>query len=198
MEILEADRPRVGGKWCGTSWGPTIYYSETKRLTVVLTLNKMSRDQSGYNFDVRIYYKMLKKNSAVVRFGGGTHDGTSISVNTTVQHRLSSHSTPALYYLGELISGTYCSRIYSDCNEKPCRLQSPNFPGVYPRNLTCYYAVRQNQIPQGKHAVISVRQTNGQLLFIRSTSSLYSRTQQQQQPSELQPKGLKVRVYLFF
>lgn len=45
--------------------------------------------------------------------------------------------------LGNLISGTHCSRIFSDCDKKPCRLQSPNFPGIYPRNLTCYYAVRQ-------------------------------------------------------
>lgn len=49
----------------------------------------------------------------------------------------------AKYYLGDLIPGTYCSRIYSNCDKKLCRLQSPNFPGTYPRNLTCYYAVRQ-------------------------------------------------------
>lgn len=48
-----------------------------------------------------------------------------------------------LVYAGTLISGTHCSRIFSDCDKKACRLQSPNFPGVYPRNLTCYYAVRQ-------------------------------------------------------
>lgn len=53
------------------------------------------------------------------------------------------------YYLGELIAGTYCSRIFSDCDRKHCRLQSPNYPGVYPRNLTCYYAVRQHEIPPG-------------------------------------------------
>lgn len=45
--------------------------------------------------------------------------------------------------IGTLISGTHCSRIFSDCDTNICRLQSPNYPGVYPRNLTCYYAVRQ-------------------------------------------------------
>lgn len=49
-------------------------------------------------------------------------------------------------YLGDLISGTYCSRIFSDCDRKKCRLQSPNFPGLYPRNLTCYYAVSPFEI----------------------------------------------------
>lgn len=50
-------------------------------------------------------------------------------------------SKPGEQYLGDLISGTYCSRIFTDCDRKKCRLQSPNFPGLYPRNLTCYYAV---------------------------------------------------------
>ena len=77
------------------------------------------------------------------------------------------------YYLGDLITGTYCSRIFSDCDRKHCRLQSPNYPGVYPRNLTCYYAVRQHEVPSGKHALITVRQPKGQLISIRSQSALY-------------------------
>lgn len=77
------------------------------------------------------------------------------------------------FYLGDLITGTYCSRIFSDCDRKHCRLQSPNFPGIYPRNLTCYYAVRQHEVPEGKHALITVRQPKGQLISIRSQSALY-------------------------
>lgn len=41
------------------------------------------------------------------------------------------------------MQGTFCSRIFTNCDKKVCRLQSPNFPGIYPRNLTCYFAVRQ-------------------------------------------------------
>lgn len=70
--------------------------------------------------------------------------------------------------VGDLIPGTYCSRIFSDCDKKVCRLQSPNFPGVYPRNLTCYYAVRQHEVPQGKHALIIMRQPKGNLVWINS------------------------------
>lgn len=121
---------------------------------------------------------------------------------------------------GTLISGTHCSRIFSDCDRKPCRLQSPNYPGVYPRNLTCYYAIRQvcssnfalspellnysfllfiqtlvpyrrickkfylglqkkthilfilyplqHDVPPGKHALITVRQPKGDLLWIQT------------------------------
>lgn len=75
---------------------------------------------------------------------------------------------PPRYFLGDLISGTYCSRIFSDCDRNDCRLQSPNFPGMYPRNLTCYYAIRQQSIPPNKHALISIRQKNGQLLSVQS------------------------------
>lgn len=51
---------------------------------------------------------------------------------------------------GSLITGTYCSRIFTDCDKNVCRLQSPNYPGVYPRNLTCYYAVRQVSVINGR------------------------------------------------
>jgi hypothetical protein len=85
------------------------------------------------------------------------------------------------YYLGDLMAGTYCSRLFTDCDRKACRLQSPNFPGIYPRNLTCYYAVRQHEVPEGKQALIAVRQPKRQLVSIRSQSSLYGPSSQQQQ-----------------
>ena len=202
LEILEVDRPQVGGKWCGTSWGPTLYYSETNKITVVLNLRILSKDQSSYNFDIKIYYKTLKKNSAIVKYGGippsSWNDNTVTDV-VNASHKQTYHLPPPksssnVYYLGDLISGTYCSRIFSDCNEKLCRLQSPNFPGVYPRNLTCYYAVRQQKVPSGKHAVITVRQPNAHLVFIRSSASLYSRPPQQQ--SEQQSKELSVGLFV--
>ena len=36
---------------------------------------RLARDQGGYNFDFRIKYKMLSKESAVVRFGGIKYQG---------------------------------------------------------------------------------------------------------------------------
>jgi hypothetical protein len=86
-----------------------------------------------------------------------------------------------LYDLGDLMTGTYCSRLFTNCDRKACRLQSPNFPGIYPRNLTCYYAVRQHEVPEGKQALIAVRQPKGQLVAIRSQSALYGPSSQQQQ-----------------
>ena len=101
------------------------------------------------------------------------------------------------YYLGDLMAGTYCSRIFSDCDRKPCRLQSPNFPGVYPRNLTCYYAVRQHDVPPGKQALIVVRQPKGQLVAIRSQSALYGPSSQQQQHRNRELKVTVIHSFIY-
>ncbi|GAB0095570.1 uncharacterized protein DMENIID0001_109660 [Sergentomyia squamirostris] len=214
LQIAEASRQSVGGMWCGSSWGPQVFYSETRSLAVTVKLFKLARDQSGYNFDFRIQFKVLSRESAVVRYGGAqfkeygnlsanydpTHYTTLLPPSTSTiggyrfkipdsvpveppyyeelhplvgnktssikENRTRGNATEPKYYLGKLIQGTYCSRIFSDCNRKLCRLQSPNFPGVYPRNLTCYYAIRQQEIPQGKHAMIIVRQPKGNLVWI--------------------------------
>lgn len=71
LHIRESNRPQVDGAWCGTSWGPAIYYSETKSVTITVNLWRLSKDQSGYNFDFRMEYKFLKKKVATVRYGGG-------------------------------------------------------------------------------------------------------------------------------
>lgn len=36
-----------------------------------MNLYRLSKDQSGYNFDFRMEYKLLKKKTATVRYGGG-------------------------------------------------------------------------------------------------------------------------------
>ncbi|ERL86657.1 hypothetical protein D910_04063, partial [Dendroctonus ponderosae] len=143
LQISEFNRPQVGGAWCGTSWGPVMYYSEAQSVTLHVQLLKLSKVENGYNFDYRMGYKFLKRRAAIVRYGGSPPLEYSNLTLPTI-------APEPEYYLGELISGTYCSRIFSDCDKKHCRLQSPNFPGVYPRNLTCYYAVRQHEIPPGE------------------------------------------------
>ncbi|KAH1003364.1 hypothetical protein HUJ05_011289 [Dendroctonus ponderosae] len=173
LQISEFNRPQVGGAWCGTSWGPVMYYSEAQSVTLHVQLLKLSKVENGYNFDYRMGYKFLKRRAAIVRYGGSPPLEYSNLTLPTI-------APEPEYYLGELISGTYCSRIFSDCDKKHCRLQSPNFPGVYPRNLTCYYAVRQHEIPPGKHALITVRQPKGQLVSIRSDAALHGTATPQQ------------------
>ncbi|KFB42898.1 AGAP006444-PA-like protein [Anopheles sinensis] len=241
LQVSEAKRANVGGMWCGTTWGPAIFYSETDSLVMTIKLFKLSRDQSGYNFDFRIQYKMLSRASAVVRYGGLRHEyippwtnevaggggagqrnrmvfsafgsnhdlmqhypattydnmtrgghtpGTSsygyddrpgqtfgrlnasmMDWTAGVASRTQLNYTEPQYYLGDLMTGTFCSRIFTNCDKKVCRLQSPNFPGIYPRNLTCYFAVRQHDVPPGKHAFIVISQPKGNLVWISTEAS---------------------------
>lgn len=59
---------------------------------------------------------------------------------------------------GRVSPGTYCTRQFEECYRKTCRLQSPNYPGMYPRNVTCYWSLRQKAVPTCKHAMVSVKQ----------------------------------------
>ncbi|KAJ8973200.1 hypothetical protein NQ317_014627 [Molorchus minor] len=61
---------------------------------------------------------------------------------------------------GKLSSGSYCDRLLEGCSRRLCRIQSPNYPGIYPRNVSCHYRVRERNVPAGKHALIAVRQAN--------------------------------------
>lgn len=60
--------------------------------------------------------------------------------------------------LGKVSPGTYCTRQFDECYRKKCRLQSPNYPGMYPRNVTCYWTIRQKVVPTCKHALVAVSQ----------------------------------------
>ena len=38
-----------------------------------------------------------------------------------------------------------CDREFSDCRQQTCFVQSPNYPGVYPRNRRCLYHISTRQ-----------------------------------------------------
>ncbi|XP_044729645.1 uncharacterized protein LOC123292996 [Chrysoperla carnea] len=155
MSIREVDRPASGGQWCGSAWGYTVYYSEAPSLNVSLQLDRLSQQGIGYNFDFKLAYKFLRRSEAKLRYGN------------------SSMTT----WRGELETGTYCDRILTNCDRRPCRIQSPNYPGVYPRNITCRYRIEQRLIPRGKHALLAVRQTNSHKVHIKDQIVKYDRSQ---------------------
>lgn len=109
----------------------------------------------GYNFDFKLAYKFLKQSEAHLRYG-----------NSTLQP-----------WRGDLVPGTYCDRVLDRCDTRPCRVQSPNFPGVYPRNVTCYYRIEQRGVPRGKHALLAVRQRNTHKIHIKDQIVKYDRSQ---------------------
>lgn len=199
----------VGGRFCGQSWGPAVFYSETRSLNLNVKLLKLLRVANTYNFDFRIDYKFLSKEESTVRYGGGffirpmlfnesfinflnnrqqlqrhnsindmdnkvnnmnmkskafdiyqeefqsrfnnwyetalnltsspapgsqqqqngygnSNSGKSVPAPARDKPRLKLYPKNAVrevkYYLGDLIHGTYCSRIFSNCDKKVCRL----------------------------------------------------------------------------
>lgn len=111
--------------------------------------------QQEIPFEFRIRYKFLSHSEAVVRYG----------------------SSSELYDLGLVSPGTYCTRQFEECYRNKCRLQSPNYPGMYPRNVSCYWTIRQKNVPTCKHAMIAVSQENSHKSLVkRSIASLNKTT----------------------
>nr|XP_026487295.1 uncharacterized protein LOC113394267 [Vanessa tameamea] len=149
MQLSELGRPFTGGSWCGSAEGVALYYSETATVTVSV---KLFRARLGEPFGFRLRYKFLAQRDAIVRFG----------------------ALEAPLERGSVSPGTYCTRTYEECHRKSCRLQSPNYPGMYPRNVTCYWSLRQKDIPTCKHAMISVRQEYSHKMQIKRSISMAS------------------------
>ncbi|TDG39067.1 hypothetical protein AWZ03_014511 [Drosophila navojoa] len=64
---------------------------------------------------------------------------------TEVYLRYGQH--PELYpnRRGEVVQGSYCEREYRDCRLQTCYVQSPAYPGLYPRALNCRYKLHTRQ-----------------------------------------------------
>lgn len=139
ISITEGLRGKTGGKWCGSAWGYSVYYSETATLNMTLLLERFPQQlSSGYSFEFKLSYKFLRLSDAKIRYGNATKKS----------------------YRGKIAVGSYCDRLLEGCSRRTCRIQSPNYPGIYPRNLSCRYRVRERGVPVGKHALIAVRQAN--------------------------------------
>lgn len=145
MQILEINRPYVGGSWCGfgpsEGSAPAVYYSEAGTVTLTLRVPYSGLYTTlPFTFDLR--FKFLDNRHASVRLGTAADPKNR----------------------GELVPNTLCSRNFYECYRKRCSLQSPNYPGIYPRNVTCRYTVRQQAVPKCKYAMVSMSQRRGALL----------------------------------
>ncbi|XP_011053058.1 PREDICTED: uncharacterized protein LOC105145301 [Acromyrmex echinatior] len=135
LQLAELGRHFTGGSWCGVSEGRASYYSETSTVTASI---RLFHAPSAVPFEFRLRYRFVARNEAVARLG-----------------------KPELpIERGSPVPGTYCSRNFYECHLKQCRLQSPNYPGEYPRNASCLITVRQKEVPTCKHAMISVKSTS--------------------------------------
>ncbi|XP_026734671.1 uncharacterized protein LOC113498735 [Trichoplusia ni] len=155
MTIVERSPSPPTGQWCGSAWGYTVYFSESDSINMTLRLDRLSQQGVGYNFDFKLAYKFLKRSEARLRYGNATVGA----------------------WRGERVPGTYCDKILSDCDLRACRIQSPNFPGVYPRNASCTYRIEHTKIPADKHVLLAVRQTNSHKIHIKDQIVKYDRSQ---------------------
>ncbi|XP_035784702.1 uncharacterized protein LOC118462806 [Anopheles albimanus] len=150
MQLSELGRPFTGGSWCGKASGHQLYFSETSTVTASVKVFHAPM-QAGTPFEFRIRYKFISQSEAIVRYGAPSE----------------------LLELGRVTPGTYCTRQYDECYRKKCRLQSPNYPGMYPRNVTCYWTIRQKVVPTCKHAMVAISQENEHKALVkRSIASL--------------------------
>ncbi|KAK8725662.1 hypothetical protein OTU49_010676, partial [Cherax quadricarinatus] len=150
MQVIEEQRKYRPGFWCGDGVGLEMYYSETPSVSVIITRLPTDNDLTALDAFSSIYvkmsYKFLRRESAVVRYGKPTEPK----------------------YLGLRDKTTVCDALFTNCDQRPCFVQSPNFPGMYPRNTTCYYTLSQTRSPPGKRAVISLSQADGHLVHVKS------------------------------
>ena len=64
-----------------------------------------------------------------------------------------------------------CSYTFSECVSRPCLLQSPNYPGLYPRNTTCAYRihVRRTDTPKNMHPLVMLGQHRSNKIAVQES-----------------------------
>lgn len=135
MQLAELGRTFSGGSWCGPSEGQPTYFSETATVTASI---RLFHAPAAVPFEFQLRYRFVSRNEAVARLG---------KPEFPIER-------------GSSVPGAYCSRNFHECHQKRCRVQSPNYPGEYPRNASCLIVLRQKEVPTCKHAMISVKPSN--------------------------------------
>ncbi|XP_018340331.1 PREDICTED: uncharacterized protein LOC108747404 isoform X1 [Trachymyrmex septentrionalis] len=110
----EVSNRKDPGVYCGESEQPQTFISETSFVRVIFHADNFT-DQTYFSFDSRAEPQF----EVYLRYG---------------QH-------PELYpnRRGEVVPGSYCERVFKDCRLQTCYVQSPAYPGIYPRALHCKY-----------------------------------------------------------
>ncbi|XP_074595812.1 uncharacterized protein LOC141850949 [Brevipalpus obovatus] len=151
------------GNFCGQFMSrKAVYYSESNSLYLSVFLPEGRGFFAQYlPLNVYLTYRFL--------------DSQSVK-----QQTLPNISPSSSLVTPSRIPGSVCDLLYDDClPPRRCRLQSPNYPGFYPRNQTCHFIIRQTKrLPKGYLAKISISQTNEYKISIFSGSSTASNGKQ--------------------
>lgn len=112
--------------------GQPITTSAGKWLQLMLTISDVV-DLSRFRFDLT--YRVVRADtgnlspstSAAVSANNGS-GGTAYGAGGSA-----AAGAGAILWYGDPVPGTLCSRNLHSCDQRTCILQSPNFPGLYPR-----------------------------------------------------------------
>lgn len=165
MSIHEEGLPHTDGQWCGTAYGFNSYYSETGSILVTLRVHKLVQSL-GNNFEFKLSYKFLRKSDALLRNNYNFYNAIPAAA-AAASAPGSPSTTSSNIWLGETTQSSYCNRFLSGCDKRHCIIRSPNYPGIYPRNMTCVYRITQENVPAGLHAMIGLQQSNRHKLHIK-------------------------------
>ncbi|XP_033215455.1 uncharacterized protein LOC117171910 [Belonocnema kinseyi] len=149
MQLLELGKALADSSWCGPGEGRATYYSEASTVTASI---RLFHAPSIVPFEFRLRYRFVSREEAVARLG---------KPEFPIER-------------GSPVPGTYCSRDFYECHQKKCRVQSPNYPGEYPRNTSCLITLRQKFVPTCKHAMISVKASSTSLAGLATSNSTLS------------------------
>ncbi|XP_035230771.1 uncharacterized protein LOC118202696 isoform X2 [Stegodyphus dumicola] len=104
------------GYYCGEIDSPKTFVSETPHVKIVLHVDSYGHD-TFLQFDANVE----QQQEVHARYG---------QYAQLYPHR---RGTP--------VPGSYCERTFHGCAPTRCFVQSPGFPGIYPRNLRCRYTL---------------------------------------------------------
>lgn len=144
MQIVEGNSISIfDGKhgYCGQYYKEKVHYlSHSNNITIWVT-GFEGHQKKRYNWYLSVRYKFIK----------------NLPIEDDRNHGITLNQSACEYYL-------------TNCDTSNCVVRSPNFPGMYPRNLFCKYIIRQIDIPVGKHALIEISQRNPFKMMVRYRS----------------------------
>ncbi|XP_076335553.1 uncharacterized protein LOC143238855 [Tachypleus tridentatus] len=132
------------GYFCGQMIGQNVnYFSRGNNVTLVISLPSRAswRPQS---FSLYLTYKFVTRSTLTSETGRGSQ------------------------FFGKKETATFCNRQYKNCVAKRCLIRSPNFPGTYPRNITCNYLIKEDNLVPGFQNQIILSQKNKYKISIES------------------------------
>lgn len=117
LRVEDSQYPGVNaelGEHCGEAEQEKVLVRETREMRLIFTVDKVDR---------RVEWLM---------------EATAI-MKTQLPERFGKMPEMFPGRVGAVVQETYCETVFQECRVQQCNVQSPGFPGIYPRGLSCRY-----------------------------------------------------------